>query len=129
MKIFSTFILVWTACTCLFLIQFIIVMIEYFQGKTGVGRSLVDPGAPKLLPCLTFCPMPAFKSTNFTPLTPETSMESFLNLTYGREDIFSNKSNVIQASVAVTVRHMVAAVQHFTKHTTHPCLDVNVTIN
>ena len=92
MKMFSTYFLVWATGTCLFLIQFVVIWVEFFRGETGIGNSQIDSAAKKQLPCLTFCPLPAFKSIKFPALTLETSLESYLSLTYGREDIFPSKS-------------------------------------
>ena len=94
MKLLNTYFIVWTGCTCMFLIQFIIIWIDYSKGKTGLGNSQDHTALTKQLPCLTFCPLPSFKSRDFTAPSLETSMESYLDLTYNQEEIFSSEGNL-----------------------------------
>ena len=91
MKLFSFYNVIWAICTALFLVQMTFIYIDYHQGKTGVGRSYEDETEMQL-PCLTFCPLPAFRSNNFSVVALKTNLDVFKNLTYGQQDIFFNSS-------------------------------------
>ena len=84
--------LVFLACSLLFLIQLIQIWIVYSQRKVGVGKSRLEiPPDQKALPCLTFCPLPAFRTEKYSQLQLMTSPDYFLNSTYGKEEIFSSE--------------------------------------
>jgi hypothetical protein len=51
-----------TVCSVAFLIQFIFIWVEFIKDQTGVGTGKEEAiSDKKQLPCLTICPLPAFK--------------------------------------------------------------------
>ena len=88
MAIFSCYYLVLVVCCALFCGQLVILCIDYNEGKTAIG-SMSQDNAFKLLPCLTFCPLPAFKITTISDLALESSLDYYLASTYGSNETFS----------------------------------------
>ena len=54
--------LVLVLCVCLFLCQVIIIVIDFSRKETNIsiGVDEIEKDG-KILPCLTFCPLPGFK--------------------------------------------------------------------
>ena len=102
MAIFSCYYLVLAICCALFCGQLVILWIDYNEGKTAIG-SMSQDNAFKLLLCLTFCPLPAFKTENYSQLQLMTSPEYFLNATYGTDDIFSD--DMVQGLYYIARKH------------------------
>ena len=104
MASFHTSTLILLACNILFLVQLILIWIDYSQGRIGVDKSHQEiPPDQKSLPCLTFCPLPAFKTENYSQLQLMTSPEYFLNATYGTDDIFSD--DMVQGLYYIARKH------------------------
>jgi len=80
-----------SVCFLLFLSQFIQIWIDYGQGKTAISMS-DEPHDQKQLPCLTICPLPAFKNYNQSELELETNPEIYMAATWNQEEIFSQNS-------------------------------------
>ena len=91
MAIFSCYYFILVISCSLFLVQLVNIWIDYHQGNTAIGtRGQEVPF--KLLPCLTICPLPAYKNTNISDLAMESSLESYLAATYGCNDTFSPRT-------------------------------------
>ena len=92
MKLFNCPNFVWAICTSIFLVQMAFICNDYHLGKTGVGRTLDNSEPEVQLPCLTFCPLPAFKQEGFSDVKLKTNLDEFMNFTHGLNEVFSNTS-------------------------------------
>ena len=110
MALFSCQYLILVICCALFLVQLVIIWIDYSEGKTAIGTTFKDDSF-KLLPCFTFCPLPAYKNTTISDLALESSLESYMDSTYGRNDIFSPET--LQG---VTLKSELQILEYFKNH-------------
>ena len=80
--------LVVALCIALFLCQVIIIWIEFFRKETGISISVKEiEEKGKLLPCLTFCPLPGFKGNH----NPESNLQNYFDETFGINETFPPK--------------------------------------
>ena len=110
MALFSCHYLILVICCALFLVQLVIIWIDYSEGKTAIGTTFKDDSF-KLLPCFTFCPLPAYKNTTISDLALESSLQSYMDSTYGRSDIFSPET--LQG---VTLKYERQILEYFESH-------------
>ena len=78
-------------CSTAFLIQMAILWLDYRKGKTNISMSK-ETHSEKRLPCLTICPLPAFKNTNRSELSLEANMDDYIASTFGRTETFAQKT-------------------------------------
>ena len=92
MMAFNCYYIILVVCLVSFLTQMVRIFVDYHMGKTAVS-IFTDKHDKKQLPCLTFCPLPAFKSNSPPDFNLESDLEEYLASTYGPEDIFSHQTD------------------------------------
>jgi hypothetical protein len=77
--------LVLVLCVCLFLCQVIIIVIDFSRKETNIsiGVDEIEKDG-KILPCLTFCPLPGFKGKEYEG----SDLHNYLDDTFGLDETF-----------------------------------------
>jgi hypothetical protein len=76
-------------CFGLFAWQVVLILISFARKETSIAiRTEENEIQSKTLPCLTFCPMSGYKNL----AEYHTDIKSYLEDTFGKEDIFLNRT-------------------------------------